>query len=206
MANIPAICERCGTVFAPHGIGMSDGTKHITVIGGTVDGCPKCGGVGHFVGGTYASVETVREVVQLLTAPGTRREQLERVAEILKSSEVKPRGEIEAQLSEAGPVGKRLVQWTEKHGGLAGWIGVVLTAIQLVAPLFQHSVSEADVERIVNERLLQAVPAQRERADTFPAARPMKLRSQETQSQNSPCSCGSGKKFKHCHGRKRWLL
>jgi uncharacterized protein YecA (UPF0149 family) len=150
----------------------------------------------------------------LLASPEMTAERIANVREILEHalSGGTPRAEVEEQLEAAGSGFSDLLNYAERSGGLAGWLSVLLAIIALVYQIASTSgsVGEADVERIVNQKLEQSMPSAPPRASF--AARPYKLRlpsreadpTQAPPSQNSRCSCGSGKKFKHCHGTKRW--
>jgi preprotein translocase subunit SecA len=46
---------------------------------------------------------------------------------------------------------------------------------------------------------MQPMQMQTNRATT-PGAKPMPVRVEKTVGRNDPCWCGSGKKFKKCHG------
>ncbi|MCA8407953.1 SEC-C domain-containing protein [Burkholderia cenocepacia] len=210
MARIPALCESCGKTF-PSGIQL-DGGHHNTFIGFKFK-CPHCGGTGQIVDGTYDSPDGVISLVKIFANRRISADQVAQIKQILeeaKRTDASPE-DITAQLedADAGDLAKALWSWicdgTNRTAGLGQWISVILAVLAMIASS-KSNVTEDDVRRIMKEQEQQhqVAPAPRITPLTLPAYRMQVKPAPGEPSQNSPCPCGSGKKYKHCHGTKRW--
>ncbi|AMM14206.1 hypothetical protein AX768_08980 [Burkholderia sp. PAMC 28687] len=168
--------------------------------------------MGTIVDGEYKNDGKRIRLVKLLASPGMTAERLRNVQDVLEqalSGEV-PREELEQKLEAEGNGLSQLLDFAEEHQGLGGWLSLLIAIIALVYQIASSSasVSETDVGKIVDQKLEQQASPQ-QRSARF-GARAFKLKADQPTSgqtsQNSLCPCKSGKKFKHCHGVKRWSL
>lgn len=214
MAQIPAICHSCGKTFAS-GI-VLEGSGYNNQFTMNV-GCPFCGGRASIVSGTYNHENGVISLVKVLTSPGMTAEKIAQIQQILEDARRAGSSEenIKARLEGVGEGFSKLLDFTNRSSGLGTWIGTALAALAFAYQVASSNgqVSEDDVRRIVNEQQQQhqVVPAAPVAPRVPFGARAIKLREPAPTafgqpSQGAPCPCGSGKKFKHCHGQKRWQI
>lgn len=212
MAQIPAICHSCGKTFAS-GI-VLEGSGHNNRISANI-GCPFCGGMASIVSGVYDHERGVISLVKVLTSPGMTAEKIAQIQQILEDARRADSSaeDIKARLEGVGTGFSKLLDLANRSSGLGTWIGAALAAVAVVqAASSGGQLSEADVRRIVNEQQQHQVAPATPVGPRVPfGARAIKLReparSESGQpSQGAPCPCGSGKKFKRCHGQKRWQI
>ncbi len=87
---------------------------------------------------------------------------------------------------------------------LAAYITLVLMIIGMIQTAKQGDRPvEVDVDKVINNIVVEAPPARDQPASVPPAVVDAPLEDEERHikvSRNQPCPCGSGVKFKKCHG------
>jgi len=201
MPGLPAICDTCLTVWDPRAFNVS-GASNVVIEDVSVSPCPSCGGVGHIPDGIYAattdaisvvattakSAQSLRTLLRILQQARDQRataEQLSKSLEQEQGANLKPVADLVRQLP--------------KKLDIKYWIGIAIAVVALLeGQMTDQKVGriEAQVEQIYAQVLAQhqgAIPA----AVPTQAASPRPL---PKVGRNAPCPCGSGKKYKRCHG------
>jgi SEC-C motif len=195
MHALPAICDNCGTIFAPPAIVLGPGVSGVRMSGNRVGPCPTCGNEwGRIPDGTY---DTVHGTLRMLLKDPASAESLQRLADILQAAwEVRAdqatvADQIEAEVPELRGFAESLrianIDWK-------WWLLFLLTFIQTLAALGvigpkPERVSDQQIERVIRHVTQDQAPV----TSTTTAPRPGKI------GRNDPCPCGSGKKYKRCH-------
>jgi hypothetical protein len=195
---LPAICDDCGRLWVPNAIFMGENVAHVHLESVTAAPCPYCGGEGHIPDGIY---DTTAEGVRVIATSATSAASLTRLAELLQ--EARAKGATSEAVAEAierdAPEFAGLASVVRRLKGvpIATWIGIALATLALLQGM---SADERlrDIQGKVDQ-VLQQVSA----PVTAPAARaPAPTGSGVPRvGRNDPCPCGSGKKYKRCHGR-----
>ncbi|MBJ9668997.1 SEC-C domain-containing protein [Burkholderia cenocepacia] len=210
MARIPAICDSCGKTF-PSDIAL-EGSGHSNQFIGFKFKCPYCGGMGTVASGTYDHENGVISLVKVFTSPGMTADRIAQIQQVLEDARRADSSvdDVKARLEGIGEGFSALLDIANRSSGLAAWIGAAATVAALLYQIASSNgqVTESDVRHIMREQeqqqMVPSAPPQ-----TSLGARAFKLRAAQVdgvQSQGSPCACGSGKKYKHCHGKKRWQV
>jgi SEC-C motif len=195
MYAIPAICDKCGVIFAPPAIVLGPGVSGVRMSGNRVGPCPACGNQwGRIPDGTY---ETVRGTLRMLLKDPASAESLQRLANILQAAwevhadQATVADQIEAQVPELRGFAQSLrianIDWK-------WWIIFLLTVVQTLAALGvigpkPERVSDEQIERVMRH----VIQDQASTTSTTTAPEPGKT------GRNDPCPCGSGKNYKRCH-------
>ncbi len=199
MTPIPVICDSCHQLWlADHVVGVDAGSKaEIAFKNVGVSPCPYCGGAGRIPDGVY---ELTRDVARLVAS--LSRNDLGRLQQILSGARERAASdeEVEADIEREVPAALDLMQLLKaKQQSLAGWLGVLLA---LITVLMQAGVVPAHGEdqpsTVTPEQVEEIIVRVEQRLQSGPRTIP---REQPKVGRNDPCPCGSGKKFKHCHGR-----
>jgi hypothetical protein len=146
----------------------------------------------------------VGNTIELISGPERTYRDLERLAAVLK--EARAQGATVAEIAQA--IRKETPELTsvgdllpKSRAELYAFIGIILSAIaillsQCASPRKRtQPILNVNVEQVIN----QAVSAQTAERPTE-AARVEKGTGKEPVGRNDPCPCGSGKKYKRCHG------
>lgn len=193
MADLPVVCDNCGGVFRGGGIIGSSGTN-VTVVDNTVSPCPYCGGSGHIPNGVYDFVDgAIRAVWSLNPTPEDLRALLEVVgeaqAERLSSAETADR------VQSLGDRFKAVSEFIKHYGLELGLLPILVSVVQLLASLSQSSNVTVNVEQPpAPEVVIRQLP---------PSGGPVPKLGRPNVGRNDRCPCGSGRKYKHCHGGSR---
>ncbi|KVD52114.1 SEC-C metal-binding domain-containing protein [Burkholderia ubonensis] len=221
MKSLPvlAYCPTCKAHFEVRGIvGYAPGAQFkVKFTGSSYKPCPGCGGTATIVDGVY---ELVDDLVRFITHASPSAEDLRHAQEVLqRPGEEK---ELVAQLEQEVPVLKGILGFCEKYQALMNPIAIITSVIGIAVSvvLAQGSISDKDAERIAAQAvasvMVQAQAAEGKKTASgsgghahslhkqFRAQRHQGIDRGKAQSQNSLCNCGSGKKYKHCHGNKRF--
>jgi hypothetical protein len=177
---------------------MGQNVSQVEIESFTVSPCPHCGGQGHIPDGIY---DTTAEGIRVIATSAKSAASLSRLAKLLQEARAKgATGEAVAEAIERdAPEFAGLAALVRRLKGvpIATWIGIALATLALLQGM------SAD-ERLVDiqgkvDRVLQQVSA--------PAAAPAVRAPAPPQDavprvgRNDPCPCGSGRKYKRCHGR-----
>lgn len=198
--ELPAVCPRDGAVF---GSGFAVGGEgSVTMQGGKAGPCPVCGGWGEVPDGFYKLLGDTLEVV---ASSGYSRAQIGRVIKILegvRTGEPDPDHVAEALKAEAPEIANvvsRLLK-PKNAGEFYALIAVLLMVLTILhgelatSPKAPSPTAEMIAKAIteVQQNPRATVPPQSAPAPPAPPIRP---------GRNDPCPCGSGLKFKRCHGQ-----
>ena len=188
MPVVPAFCDSCGAVFGS-GISVED-SRNVTFSGTDAGPCPACGGTGHVPDGLY---NFIGQTIELLSGPASTVADLKRLAALLERAR-KNRAEpedIASAIARETPAFRKLSDLLPRNRNeLYGFLGVVLAAIALAISVKTASKpTSIDVNQVIN--VITAPPA------------PHSAQAAPRVGRNQPCPCGSGKKFKHCHGARK---
>ena len=190
MLDMPAICDTCGTMF-PSGLVFENSTS-ITLSGNAAGPCPSCGGMGHILDGTF---NFTNDTIELLQGPERTVSELERLAQIL--SEARKRNASAEELRET------IQQETPNLSGLSSllprtrtdlyaFLAVVIAAIQLIlTTAHTQGINIQNVDVDINQVIGVTVEQQTQQPQ---------LEQVPKVGRNERCPCGSGKKYKKCHG------
>lgn len=209
MALVPVICDNCGASFlAPNIIGGDVGATAQIIFSGNnrVGPCPSCGEMGRIPNGTY---NLVGDALTFLQGPDKSVQELTEFAKVLQDA--LGRGESDDEIVEMirreTPEFSSLITnfrsfLASKEGqGLAQWLAVLLAAVLLVIELKTSGSTESvGPEQVFNYTennyyIIQQAPA----TEQVPTVEKQPRRVEKT-GRNDPCPCGSGKKYKKCHG------
>jgi hypothetical protein len=203
MPGLPAICDSCLTVWDPHAINIANATDvHIEDF--TVGPCPKCGGTGHIPDGIYsATTDTINVVAttvksaqalallgRLLRHARNEKVDAEQLAQLLEQEKA-------ADFKPVAAVVRRLPRKLD----VKYWIGITLAVIAILqAQAADRKLDniESQVEHIYAEVVAPPATA---KPTAIPRVSPAITPSPYPKvGRNQPCPCGSGKKYKRCHG------
>lgn len=172
---------------------------------GNSEPCPVCGRVASVVDGTYdvrGGVLTRREVASVaLEAQKLSTPALETLRDELASLPAEPTAEqvreaLEGSSSALANVWRVLS--SENAKTVAAYLSVLLAVISLVIALRNQSphvtISTSQLQQVIE----QSHPSQEVGSGTGPPRRP---RVERDRPRNQKCHCGSGHKYKNCHGR-----
>ena len=191
MPVVPAFCDNCGTVFGS-GILVED-SRNITFTGTRSGPCPNCGGMGHVPDGVY---NFIGQTIELLAGPSSTVEDLRRLSDLLENARSKriDRDELAAAISEETPSLRNVVDLLPRdRSELYGFLSLIIAAATLIVAVRSGaSNTPVNVTQVINAAT--TTQAQTSPATLGPSVAPI--------ARNSPCPCGSGKKYKHCHGKR----
>jgi hypothetical protein len=218
MAPLPAVCESCGRLWTPDNLIGGEGRIEIADV--RVGPCPHCGGMGRIPDGVYDLSRSVTRMVSGLSLSDLT--SLARV--IADASHIVPtHGDlnpenvlvltnelhlIDFDQIDAGNLSRLIRDEVPAAAGVAdalrtnpqalGWLLMfVLTLIQTLVALgamptrAPDTITPAQVEEIIT----------RVGENLRPAAQPANVPAAPKVGRNQPCPCGSGLKFKRCHGK-----
>lgn len=195
MPEMPAICDTCGTIFRS---GFSFGSSFGVLLRGNKSGpCPRCGDMGHVPDGLY---NFVGDVIQVLSAPARTIDELRRLEDILRRARAaqKTQDEVAEEIRKEVPSLTPLAALLPRNRSeLYTFLALVASAVQLILTLQPQASGNVTIQnvtinptQVIEQTIIQASPA----AAAAPPSKP-------TTARNDPCPCGSGKKYKHCHGK-----
>ncbi len=213
MPEIPAVCNNCGS-FYPSGTGFDAGNTGVTVTL-TVPTrpasrpCPVCGGNGRRLGGAWDIVENT---IRLLEGPERTVSELERLAGILREAQERGanleevRSSVEREFPGWGQqLAKLLVPKTPSD--LAAYLMLILMVIQMASQAKQtDGPVHIEADQVINNITVQT-PAPPTPPPTTTTNRGINPSSEQYGTgrrvgRNDPCPCGSGLKYKRCHGAR----
>lgn len=188
MVNIPAFCDNCGAAF-PSGF-VFENCRNLHLSGNKSGPCPRCGGMGSVPDGIF---NITGDGIEILSGPQRTVESLQKLSEILKEAAVKKQSpeEISRKIQENTPEYSALIKYIPKNAAeLVAWLTLIFIAIQTISQLGKDE--KTDVNIILNQSIEQSMEPKNYYPFVIPEPPP---------SRNSPCPCGSGKRYKHCCGR-----
>lgn len=162
--------------------------------------CPRCGGTGHVLGGTYHITE---DTIELLQGDERTVSELERLREILREARESGAApeEVRSTLQHEFPgwgqtLAKLLVPKTPSDfyqllALIAAIVGVLLAYKQA------GQTTNIEVDQIINNLVVQEAPPVPGQTQV---ALPPNPALGEKVGRNKLCPCNSGIKFKRCHG------
>jgi len=202
MAKIPVVCDSCDLFFMSRSLLV--GAGQVTFINCFQNQCPKCGNPLRILDGTY---ELVDNTTKLLSGPESTVSKLKRLYEILQTAKTQKStaNEIKNQLNKEIPSLSALSDLLPKtKQELYTAISIIIAVISLLMQSMNKSPStKIEVNQVVNN-IFQETPL-------IPKVKPNKNPSINNYSipkktgRNAPCTCGSGRKYKHCHGKVNWI-
>lgn len=197
MPAVLAVCDSCGAAFRS-GF-FFENASNITMVGNKSGPCPRCGGMGSIPDGRY---DVTKDSIRIMATSATSLDSLRRLEAVLRGVNrpgVSGRTVAAAIRSEA-PEFSALASIAERHGlQIATWIIALLTAVIVWQGMRAESASEATQEQLreIYRQVIQQTQAQ----PSPPMNRVPMVSPRPSPSRNGPCPCGSGKKYKRCHGR-----
>lgn len=184
MALMPAICLNGHITTAPIQV-----DKNVTFEDVTTD-CHLCDADAIVPSGTYDLVDNAVRVAQ-----GHTPNDLQKLVGILEAvdSDASP-DEVAATLEAADPAFApfaALIREIRKHWRY--WLMILVT-------LFGTDIRKAIVGRPIppTDQVIERLAKEIQQQSQSSKDEPLRV---EKVGRNQPCPCGSGKKFKHCHGR-----
>jgi SEC-C motif len=211
---LPAVCRDCGTIFrSPFGVPVGGSNTVVKFSRLNVGPCPKCFGMT----GTMAAstVDLSRpDVIRALSAPDTAdnlrslvgvlaaasREELAAIQAALADTRDRAAPEVADALANAAPRLAGLSEWLRDRENLrdvAMWLtagaailNVILAILLLLATRSQAQAARPEQPIVTPQQVEQIIQA----------IAPQSPQSQPVPGRNQPCRCGSGLKYKHCHG------
>lgn len=193
MPSLPAFCDSCGAVF--HSGFVVENSTNVTFSGNLSGPCPACGGMGHVPDGVF---NFIGNTIEILSAPQRTVEELTRLVAILREAKEKqqPPEEVSQKIERELPGLRGLAAILPKSSAeWYGFLAVVLAAAQLVQSLTTSPAAPVtvNVSQVINQAAAQpSHPVASQRSQLAPRV-----------GRNEKCPCGSGKKFKKCHGALR---
>jgi hypothetical protein len=208
---LPAICDQCGQLFMPMAFRIEQSTN-IRIENFSVGPCPHCGGMGHIPDGIY---DVTAEGIRVLVTSAKSAASLERLGVLLQ--EAKSRNASGAEVADAierdVPEFAPLATFLRGLGRPEIVIALITLLVMLITFLRADSQSGAQLDAIKAqtqatqaqteelERIQSAIVAQLPTAQPFGAEAPATRPASPDLGRNDPCWCGSGLKYKRCHGR-----
>lgn len=201
-----AVCEN--SHFFRAGFGFDPGDSGITVtltVQSAPRICPECGANARVLGGSY---HIAKDTIELLQGPERTVSELERLREILReareggSNPEEVKAAVQREFPEWGRVLARLLV-PKTPGEFYGLLSLIVATIGVLLA-YERSEQTKDVkpDQIINNIVVQqAAPVPGQPQVTPPAAGPTRSAHGERIGRNEPCPCGSGQKFKRCHGK-----
>lgn len=197
MPAVLAVCDSCGTAF-PSGFFFENATN-ITMAGNRSGPCPRCGGMGSIPDGRY---DATKDSIQIMATSATSLESLRRLEAVLRA--VNRPGvsgqDVADTIKSQAPEFSALVPIAERRGfDVTPWILIVLATITVMIMMWDRldpPSKDATAEQI-REIYRQVI----QQTHTPPTNRVPLISPRPAPSRNGPCYCGSGKKYKRCHGR-----
>lgn len=194
--NLPAICNKCGFAF-PSGI-VVENVRGLTLEGNSAGPCPRCGSWGHIPDGKF---NVMNKLIEIIDAPESTIKELKQFAEIIKKIRNDQDVSVDSILSEIEsetPIFSGIKEYfpqnrEEKREDLKFFIGILITIISLVIQLktSSNTTNNINIDTIINN-----VYELNENEIDFDI---IDFQSGKIE-RNKPCPCGSGKKYKKCHG------
>ncbi len=207
MSQPLAVCEKGH--FFQSGFGFDPGDTGVTVTL-TVESasriCPKCGANARVLGGSY---HIAKDTIELLQGPERTVSELERLRQILRGAR-----ESGADAEEVrNTVQREFPGWGRTLAQLlvpktpGEFYGLLSLIVAIIGVLLAHERSEqakdAEPDQIINNITVvqEAAPVPGQPQVTPSAVGPTNPAHGERIGRNEPCPCGSGQKFKRCHGK-----
>jgi hypothetical protein len=198
---VPALCAECGRLF-PSALFLGAGVV-IDVKSTTVAACPFCGGGASIPDGIY---ESLGDAIKILSGGEATLAALRRLQEILQKAQndnANPEAVAE-EIKAKVPTLAKIAAFIQKYpfSLLVALISVVLSRFPATPkrppPNITNNVTNNITNTIIHETFARVnADAQAKLPKQVPIRRSEKI------GRNDPCSCGSGKKFKKCHGAAR---
>jgi SEC-C motif len=193
MPDVPAFCDSCGTAFRS---GLVANDSSFSVSNFVSGPCPNCGSMGHVPDGLY---RIAGDTIQILANSQRSVSHLQQIAEILRNA--KQHGASPADI--ASTVKNELPELASladtvprTRAELYAFVSIILSIITiLIAALNRNESPRIEIQNVMNGVIEQ-------RQGESPSAAPKRSPVVRTNKvgRNDPCPCGSGKKYKKCHG------
>lgn len=191
MPAIPAVCRKCGVIFSS---GMViENSWNVTIGGGTVSPCPTpgCSGVGDIIDGKFSAYGPV---LTLLSGSQFSIDTLQRLSSILAKAVEEKRSpeEVKQEIAAIPGFGKELLRLLpDGREAFHMFISSVLIPLLMYFILNSLNADREDEGKSppVNNTATEQLHQEREY-----------FNSESQPSRNQPCTCDSGKKYKHCCG------
>lgn len=184
----------------PSGFAFENATN-ITFSGCIAGPCPVCRGQGDVLDGTF---DFIGDTIRLLQGPSATVDRLHRLAAILREAQQRDasadeiRRKVEDDLPELSRISDLLPRTRQE---LYAFITLLLAVIAL---MIQTGKKNGDINISIDQVINNCV-VQGERASPVGSSQPQQalvpVKSRAVAGRNDPCPCGSGRKYKHCHGR-----
>jgi hypothetical protein len=197
MTPIPVICDSCGRVWFEERIfGVAEGaTASVTLANVTVGPCPYCRGTGHVPDGLWELRSNAAHYLG-----GLGEDELRKLLAVVRDAQQHTLDAdiVAARIEHEVPSASPLAGLVKNSGtALAAWLTLLVALLQLLIPLArpEKSLSAHEIEAAVTTALEHV----RDETKQVQPRRPQPT--EPKPGRNDPCWCGSGKKYKHCHGR-----
>lgn len=190
MPELLVICDDCGK---PFGSGMRFENVRNVTFKNTASQCPYCPGMGRVPDGVYDFVD---ETIRLLSGSASSVEDIKRLAavlELVRVEHLEPAQAVEDLRRQGGVLAKIAALLPENKNQ---WYAFLMVILALIAEFRRQdsATTQVNIENIqVDQIITQVINPNAPRKSDASAGVPKVGR-------NDPCPCGSGAKFKRCHG------
>ncbi|WP_079525697.1 SEC-C metal-binding domain-containing protein [Halobacillus hunanensis] len=197
MVDIPGVCDSCSYFFRS-GIGGS-GNSILHLEGNIVGPCPKCGSMGHIPDGVY---RLTTDAIEILSATDKSIEELRLFANILRNFR-EERIDIQGLKEETEKNAPNLLSVlelilpknrNEKRENLFFSVQMIIATITLLVSMQTQKNDPDPAVNIEGDQIINQFYIEEEQYNKLQLIKSEKI------PRNSPCYCGSGLKFKKCHG------
>lgn len=204
-AWVDVICDGCGLYYSRHShvlavsLAVVDGqTGELRDLGDDVapmriGPCPRCGDNGVVVSGVKEMVRGVARTI--LAADPAVIADIQAIRADLEALALAIPGLTAAQaadhLEARSPQLSALSSWLRENQHLATWLAVVLSLLALLETRQQAGQNQPLRAKEIESIVKGVVGSRTDKPEPQPAP----------PSRNAPCTCGSEKKYKLCHGR-----
>jgi hypothetical protein len=201
VANVPIVCDTCGTLFVMPNIIGGSGAATITFKGSGAGPCPNCGGMGHIPDGVY---RFVGDTIELLRAPERTVSELQRLTEVLRTAQERGTDfeEVKSTVEREFPGwGQRLSKLLipKTPADLAAYLMVIVMVAQMVMQARANDEAPDINEQTVINHITVQSPHQPPAVNSSTTIRGTSGQDRKV-GRNELCPCDSGLKFKKCHG------
>jgi hypothetical protein len=201
MAGIAAVCDHCGALFRSGAVEVRGNAR--VIMQDNEQTCPRCGRMTRIPDGVYDFAgDTVRIIATSASSADSLR-RLQRVLQEARQSGAEPEvvaRRIEQEAPEFGPLAAEASKRRNVED-LRVWLLTVIAVLTFFMTAWDFTQPRQTVTPELIEQIFQKVlesGARPATATSTPSAAPA---SSPKIGRNQPCPCGSGKKYKRCHGR-----
>ena len=201
MARIPAICEKCHTVF-PTGFNLVNGASNIAFKNCGGGPCPKCGGDGRILDGVYNAIGNAIEAFIGQQDINDLKQLLELL--VLAKNEEWSREKVVTNITKSTPTLTKIADWLPKsRTDLYAFIVIIIMIINTLIASRKSNFTKDELVQHTEVTINNYYKNNNENKSMTKPILPIKdiPINKERVGRNDPCPCGSSKKYKKCCGR-----